>query len=118
MGKVYEFDGGKIMHAKTVVVDRRWAMIGSYNWDILSNKLLEAGVAAYDRQFARTMEEHFLQDLAMSKRVTFDDYASRTLHTRIACAFFYYGVWLSELFTFRGYRDPDLRSPMGANLDQ
>jgi cardiolipin synthase len=115
--KVYEFDGGKIMHAKTVVVDRRWACIGSYNWDVLSNKLLEASVAAYDRGFARTMEEHFLQDMAMSKRITEDDYLSRPLWTRVACWFFFHGVWLSEAITFRGYRDRDLHSPMGHKLD-
>jgi cardiolipin synthase len=115
--KVYEFDGGKIMHAKTVVVDRRWACVGSYNWDILSNKLLEASVAAYDRDFARTLEEHFLQDMAMSRRITEDDYLARPWYTRLACCFFYHGVWLTEQATFRGYRDRDLHSPMGAKVD-
>jgi cardiolipin synthase len=115
--KVYEFDGGKIMHAKTVVVDRRWACIGSYNWDVLSNKLLEASVAAYDRQFARTMEEHFLQDMAMSKQITEDDFLSRPWHVRVACWIFYHGVWLSEAITFRGYKDRDLHSPLGGRID-
>jgi hypothetical protein len=63
------------------------------------------------------MEEHFLQDMAMSKRITEDDYLSRPLWTRIACWFFFHGVWLSEAITFRGYRDRDLHSPMGHKLD-
>lgn len=115
--KLYEFHGGQIMHAKTAVVDGRWACIGSYNWDVLSNKLLEASVAAHDPAFARTMEEHFLKDLSLSREVTQDDFAKRSLLTRAACAFFYYGVWFVEKLTFFDYRDKDLNSPMGRNVD-
>lgn len=108
--KVYNFDGGKIMHAKTVVVDGRWACVGSYNWDVLSNKLLEASVAAYDRDFARRMETHFHRDIAQSHEVRMEDTEAHPVHVRVACWFFFHFVRVLEVFTFWDYSDRDVRS--------
>jgi cardiolipin synthase len=108
--KLYEYNGGAVMHAKTVVVDGVWASVGSYNWDILSNKLMEASIAALDPAFAATMERHFELDLARSSQLVEDTFLQRSLLVRVMCRCIYAGLKVAEFCSFRGYGDRDLTS--------
>ncbi len=60
-----------VLHAKTVVVDASWALVGSANFDFRSFALnFELGAVVYDRAFAALLEERFLRDLADSREVS------------------------------------------------
>jgi phosphatidylserine/phosphatidylglycerophosphate/cardiolipin synthase-like enzyme len=108
--RLYEYDGGAIMHAKTVVVDGTWAVVGSYNWDLLSNKLCEAAAAALDPGVARTVEQHFAVDCSLSRPITADVFASRSWWVRLMCVLTYNGLKVAEYLSFWRYTDYDLTS--------
>ena len=60
-----------VLHAKTVVVDGSWALVGSANLDFRSFSLnFELGALVFDRAFATLLEERFTGDLARSREVT------------------------------------------------
>lgn len=61
--RVFEWNGSMI-HAKTAVVDGRWARVGSSNLNLaswISN--YELDIAVEDREFAEEMEAMYLSDL-------------------------------------------------------
>ena len=58
-----------VLHAKTVVVDGSWALVGSANLDFRSFSLnFELGALVFDRAFATLLEERFTSDLAREPR--------------------------------------------------
>jgi cardiolipin synthase A/B len=62
--RVYEWNGS-MMHAKTAVVDARWARVGSTNLNVLSwLGNWELDVVVDDRKFARQMAEMYIEDLS------------------------------------------------------
>jgi cardiolipin synthase len=68
--RIFEYEAS-MMHAKIVVVDDRYLLIGSTNIDALSFQHLEEGsLVARDPQLARTMAKHFLEDLKYTKEIT------------------------------------------------
>jgi cardiolipin synthase A/B len=70
--RVFEWNGTMI-HAKTAVADGRWARVGSTNLNIaswLGNCELDAVIE--DENFARQMEEQYLQDLSNATEVILD----------------------------------------------
>lgn len=68
--KIYIYQNGFI-HAKTVVVDDKYATIGSMNQDYRSYTLnFEAIAVFYDQQIAREMKAIFLKDTADCIRLT------------------------------------------------
>jgi len=59
-----------MLHAKTLVVDGEWSLVGSGNADIRSFRLnFELGALVVDRRLAAALEEGFLADLARSREV-------------------------------------------------
>ena len=106
--KIYEFEGGQVMHAKTVVVDSVWSSVGSYNWDVMSNKLLEVCVTTFSTQTAATLEEHFRLDVAKSRELTIETFEQRSLFQRVCSSVIFHGMKLSEKVTFWTYSDPEL----------
>jgi cardiolipin synthase len=67
--RIFEWNGTMI-HAKTAVADSRWARIGSTNLNV--NSWIgnwELDVAIEDAGVARTLEQHFEEDLAHSTEV-------------------------------------------------
>jgi cardiolipin synthase len=67
--RVFEWNGS-MMHAKTAVVDGRWARVGSTNLNLtswLGN--WELDVMVEDDEFAREMEAMFLEDLSRSTEI-------------------------------------------------
>ena len=70
--RVFEWNG-VMLHAKTAVVDGRWARVGSTNLNIASwfgNCELDAVVE--DEAFARDMEHMYLQDLENATEIVLD----------------------------------------------
>lgn len=81
--ELYEWDG-RILHAKTAVVDGRWATVGSANLDSLSlRQNLEVNAVFDDPQFAGAVERMFEEDLAQCRRITLDWLKDRPLAERL-----------------------------------
>jgi cardiolipin synthase A/B len=71
--ELYEFQPTMI-HTKTLVVDGAVTSIGSINFDPRSFALnAEFGVVALDQRIAVRMEEAFITDLALARRVTSEE---------------------------------------------
>ncbi|HUT52888.1 MAG TPA: cardiolipin synthase [bacterium] len=67
-----------MLHAKTLMVDDRWGIVGSANLDIRSFRLnFELGALVLDPVFARELEARFHHDLAASAEVTKEALGSR-----------------------------------------
>jgi cardiolipin synthase len=80
--EVYEYNR-TMLHQKTMVVDRCWATIGSANFDNRSFAFNEeSNVSFINAGLVRQIEEAFLADLAVSRRVTLDRWRRRSLPTR------------------------------------
>jgi cardiolipin synthase A/B len=87
--EIFEYQTA-LMHAKTMVVDGIWATIGSTNFDNRSFALnQELNLTIYDGPVARRLEEIFQEDLKFSKKITYEEWDSRSIFER-----------LFELFTF------------------
>jgi cardiolipin synthase len=73
-----------LLHAKTMVVDGIWATVGSTNLDHRSFALNdEVNVAIYDVATAQQLERVFAQDLANSRRVTYEAWSRRGIGSRL-----------------------------------
>lgn len=73
-----------LLHAKTAVIDGVWSTIGSTNLDwrsFLHNDELNAVILGAD--FGAQMEALFEKDLAVSERVTAEEWRRRSLWTRL-----------------------------------
>jgi cardiolipin synthase len=75
--RIYEWREA-LMHAKTAVVDGRWASIGSTNLDwrsIVHN--YEADLVVYDAAFGAAMERRFRADMEAAEEVRLDQWQAR-----------------------------------------
>ena len=74
---------GPMMHAKTVVIDDHFAMIGSYNLDERSrSKNLEVNIAVEDAPFATYVRTWFDRDIAGANRIDIYEWRARPLARR------------------------------------
>jgi cardiolipin synthase len=74
---IYEYQPSMI-HTKSVVVDDLWTVVGSTNFDSRSFGINdEVNVAALDDGLAARIEEDFQADLAVSHRVTYEEWSHR-----------------------------------------
>jgi cardiolipin synthase len=81
--EVHEYRAA-LLHAKTMVVDSRWATVGSTNFDRRSFALNdEINLVVYDEGIARHLERIFEQDLNRSKRVTYEAWRNRGILSRL-----------------------------------
>jgi cardiolipin synthase A/B len=81
--EIYEYQP-TMMHAKTLIVDGVWSVIGSANFDNRSldmNDELNLGVQ--DRAFAAALQRSFEADLTRAKRIVPDQWRARPLHSRL-----------------------------------
>lgn len=64
---------GPVLHAKTMVVDDRLAVIGSSNFDVLSVLMnREVGLVVFDDEVVQELDRQWQNDLMLSDRVTSD----------------------------------------------
>jgi cardiolipin synthase A/B len=77
--RIFEFQPA-MMHAKTVVIDSAWSIVGSANMDERSMELNEENVLGIaDRAFARSIEEGLLSDYSRSKEIKLEDWRKRSI---------------------------------------
>jgi cardiolipin synthase len=73
-----------MLHAKSLVVDGVWSVIGSANFDNRSFQLNdEAVLAVQDRDFARALTESFTADIEVSDEVEHDEWRRRPVIERV-----------------------------------
>ena len=81
--EIFEYQAA-LMHAKTMVIDGIWATIGSSNLDNRSFALnQEINLTLYDVALARRLEEIFREDLKYSKKITYEEWSSRSIFERL-----------------------------------
>lgn len=81
--KIYERNVS-LLHAKTAVIDNVWSTVGSTNMDFLS--LLnndEVNAVILSKEFAAEMEKMFVNDLADSRQILWDEWKKRSLLPRV-----------------------------------
>lgn len=75
--EIYEYQPSMI-HTKSTMVDGIWSVVGSTNFDSRSFGINdEVNVAACDEELAARLEEDFRADLALSHRVTYEEWRKR-----------------------------------------
>lgn len=75
--EIYEYSPA-LLHAKTMVVDGRWATVGSTNLDRRSFALNdEINLVVYHQAVAQRLERVFADDISRSKQLTYDGWKSR-----------------------------------------
>ena len=81
--RIYEYEG-RILHAKSAVIDGRWSTVGTFNLDYLSLRwLLEVNLCVLDEEFGSTMQRSFLRDLEQSREVDARAHRFRPLGDRL-----------------------------------
>lgn len=80
-----------ILHAKSMTIDSRYSIVGSYNVDEYGSKHnLEVAVASPDPDLARQIADEFEQRAAASEEMRLDAWLMRPFHVRL-------GEWLLHL---------------------
>lgn len=73
----------RVLHAKTMIFDGTWSIVGSANLDARSlNYNYECGVGILNAGVGKEMEEMFQQDLSDSRPVTLEEISSWPFHER------------------------------------
>ena len=81
--RVFEYDPA-MMHAKTVVVDGGWSIVGSANLDERSMELNEENVLGIaDQPLARSIEAGLAEDFQRSREILLEEWRQRPLLHRI-----------------------------------
>ncbi|MCA1817979.1 MAG: phospholipase D-like domain-containing protein [Acidobacteria bacterium] len=80
--QIYEYQPTMI-HAKTLVIDGLWSVVGTTNFDNRSFGLNdEVNLAAFDEPLASRISEDFRRDLAESRQVSYDEWRRRSIFER------------------------------------
>jgi cardiolipin synthase len=80
--QIYEYQPTMI-HAKTLVIDGKWSVVGTTNFDNRSFGLNdEVNLAAFDEELAAHIREDFQHDLAESKQVSYEEWRHRSIFER------------------------------------
>ena len=67
-----------MLHAKILLIDGTWSVVGSTNFDNRSFGLNdEVNLVICDRRFALRLEEDFAKDLAEASEVRFEEWKRR-----------------------------------------
>ncbi len=75
--KIYEYQP-TMMHAKTVVVDGLFSVVGSSNMDVRSKELNQENVLGIlDKGFAAELERSYLEDLKSAKQIDLEEWKKR-----------------------------------------
>jgi cardiolipin synthase A/B len=81
--QIYEYRAA-LLHSKTMVIDSIWVTVGSTNLDRRSFELNEElNLVVYNGDIARRLERIFVDDLERSRQVTYEEWKSRGIVSRI-----------------------------------
>ena len=79
---IYEYEPAMI-HAKILLVDGIWSVVGSTNFDNRSFGLNdEVNLAAFDEAFTLRLQEDFVADMAVSRPMSYQQWQSRSVFER------------------------------------
>ena len=71
-------------HSKLLIIDSKWVLIGSTNWDPRSLRLnFEFNVECFDQTLASKLEEIFDKKMKTSKKLLLEDITNRNLFYKI-----------------------------------
>jgi len=71
-------------HSKLLLVDGRWALVGSANWDARSLRLnFEYNLECHDRALSNTLDGYFEARLARSRRLELSELRGQPLWKRL-----------------------------------
>ncbi|MGH9199355.1 MAG: phospholipase D-like domain-containing protein, partial [Acidimicrobiia bacterium] len=80
--RIFEYNPA-MMHAKTMVADGAWSIVGSANLDERSMELNEENVLGIaDRDFARAIEQDMSADFDRSREIRLDEWRKRSIVRR------------------------------------
>jgi cardiolipin synthase A/B len=80
--RIFEYGPGMI-HAKVLIVDGEWSVVGSTNFDNRSFGLNdEVNLAVCDPRFSERLERDFSHDLADSREISYAEWKGRSLFER------------------------------------
>jgi cardiolipin synthase len=80
--RIFEYQSS-MMHAKTVVVDDGWALVGSANMDERSMEINEENLLGIaESEFARSAADGMDKDFARSREIQLDAWRRRPLYQR------------------------------------
>ncbi|MFN2453169.1 MAG: phosphatidylserine/phosphatidylglycerophosphate/cardiolipin synthase family protein [Pyrinomonadaceae bacterium] len=80
--KIYEYEAAMI-HAKTMIVDDLWSVVGSTNFDNRSFGINdEVNLAARNAELAARIAEDFARDLTESRAVSYQEWNNRSIFER------------------------------------
>ncbi len=80
--RIFEYEPAMI-HAKVMLIDELWGVVGSTNCDYRSFGLNdEVNLAARDEGFAKRLAEDFARDLADSREITYEAWSHRSIFER------------------------------------
>ena len=80
--EIYEYQPA-MLHAKAMIIDGLWSVIGSTNIDNRSFGLNdEVNLTARDAHFAAALTRQFEQDLSESRRVSYEEWTNRPIWRR------------------------------------
>lgn len=93
--KIYEYSPG-FLHAKSVMVDREAALIGSTNMDYRSFQLhYECGVLVYDSPVVEYLFEDMDNIMEVSRRITYEEWEKRKWSRKVAEKFLrFFALWM------------------------
>jgi cardiolipin synthase len=81
--EIYEYTPA-LLHSKTMVIDGVWATIGSTNLDNRSFAVNdELNLILYNRTVAQRMERIFLDDVQLSRQVTYERWKKRGIGAKL-----------------------------------
>jgi cardiolipin synthase A/B len=81
--KIYEYQPAMI-HAKVMVIDGSWSVVGSTNFDNRSFGLNdEVNLAGCDPRLAGSLDQLFQQDLLQSRAISYEEWKSRPWHEKL-----------------------------------
>ena len=79
---IYEYEPAMI-HAKILLIDGIWGVVGSTNFDNRSFGINdEVNLAARDPEFTQRLQQDFTKDLAHSRKVTYQEWKRRPVWAR------------------------------------
>lgn len=80
--RIYEYQPAMI-HAKILIIDGIWSVVGTTNFDNRSFGLNdEVNLAARDQSLAERLEEDFAKDLSASREITYEEWNRRSIFER------------------------------------
>ncbi len=81
--RMFEYQAS-MMHAKTIVADDGWTLVGSANMDERSMEINEENLLGIaEAGFARAVAEGFEHDLTRSKEIRLDEWRRRPVYQRV-----------------------------------